>query len=130
MDSPAPAAVGGRRLAGLLCAGQALVLVAFAAFYVYELLQGLGSDPARVAMSAVVILLGAGGLAALARAWFSGADWPRTPTVVWNVLLIPVGISLLQADRRGVATGLLLTAAVTLWAAAAAKPAREGSGAD
>ena len=72
-------------------------------------------------MSALTILLGAAGLAALARGWLGDRRWPRTPTIVWDLLLLPVGVSLFQAGRTGLGwlvTGLAL---VTLGAAFTAR---------
>ena len=97
-----------RTVAAVLCGLEALALVAFAGFYVYELALGLGSDPARVVMSAVLIVLAAAGLAVLARGWLRWTRWPRTPTVVWHLLVVPVGWSVVQAARArraGAGTG-------------------------
>lgn len=88
----------------------------FAAFYVYELVVGEGSDAARVLMSAVLILVGGGGLAALARGWLVGARWPRTPTLVWSALLVPVAFGLLQGNQA--LAGWLVLALATLTAVA------------
>ncbi len=108
-------------LAGTTCALQALALVGFAGYYLYELGKGEGSDTARVVMSAVVILIGAAGLAALARGWFGERGWPRTPTIVWHLLLVPVGVSLLQAGRSALGTVVLVVAVLTLLAALAVR---------
>ena len=53
---------GPRRLVAALTGLQCRGLVGFAAFYVYELAVGEGSDAARVIMSALLILLGGLGL--------------------------------------------------------------------
>ncbi|MBD3784960.1 MAG: hypothetical protein IE926_18760 [Micrococcales bacterium] len=120
-DLASQGARGPRRLAAALCGLQALALLGFAAFYLYELAVGEGSDATRVVMSALTILLGAAGLAALARGWLGDRRWPRTPTIVWDLLLLPVGVSLFQAGRTGLGwlvTGLAL---VTLGAAFTAR---------
>ena len=90
-------------MAGGVCALQAVVLLGFCGFYLWELARGSGADPTRVVMSAVLIAVFAVGLAFVARGWWRGAGWPNTPTVVWNVLLLPVGWSLLQSGRALVA---------------------------
>ncbi|EBM0725681.1 hypothetical protein XE97_25315, partial [Salmonella enterica subsp. enterica serovar Senftenberg] len=87
--------VGGRRdiardVAAAVCAVQALSLLGFVVFYLVELVQGAGDDPTRVVMSALLILVFAVGIGALARGWWRGANWPNTPTIVWNLLLLPV----------------------------------------
>lgn len=96
---PATPSRGPRRLAALLIGVQALALVGFAVYYVVELVLGEGSDATRVLMSALLILLGGLGLGALARGWLGAAAWPRTPTIVWSILLLPVGLSLVQGTR-------------------------------
>ena len=97
-----------RRLAALVCALEALILLAFAVYFGWELVQGKSHDTTPVAMSALILVVAAG-IAVLARSWLRGADWPNTPTVVWNVLLLPVAWSLLQAGRGlvGVAVGVV-----------------------
>ncbi len=106
-----------RTVAAVLCGLEAVALVAFAGFYVYELALGLGTDPARVVMSAVLIVLAAAGLAVLARGWLRWTRWPRTPTVVWHLLLVPVGWSVAQAGRPGLGAAVLAVALVALGAA-------------
>ncbi|MGG5260816.1 hypothetical protein [Phycicoccus avicenniae] len=112
---------GPRRTAAVFCAGQALALLGFAVFYVYELVVGEGSDAGRVVMSAVLIAIGALGLGLLARGWLGEARWPRTPTIVWNLLVLPVGISLLQAGRTGLGWLVLVLALLALGAAFVAR---------
>ena len=108
---------GPRRLAALLSGLQALTLAGFAVYYVVELALGEGSDAVRVLMSALLILVAAAGLGALARGWLGVAGWPRTPTIVWNVILLPVGISLIQGNRALIG-GVVIVVALVVVAAA------------
>jgi hypothetical protein len=108
---------GSRRLSALIAALQALTLAGFAVFYVVELVLGQGSDAVRVLMSALLILVGAVGLGVLARGWLGAASWPRTPTIVWNAILLPVGISLVQGTRVAVGWAVLVLAVVAIGAA-------------
>ena len=112
-----PPSPGPRRLAAALTGVQAAALVAFAGFYVYELVIGEGSDAGRVIMSAVLILVGGLGLGALARGWLGEGTWPRTPTLVWSALLLPVGLGLVQGDQS--LAGWLVLAVATVTAVAA-----------
>lgn len=116
---PETSSRGARRLAALLTGLQALVLAGFAAFYVYELAAGEGSDATRVLMSALLILVGAICLGALTRGWLGQSSWPRTPTVVWGLLLVPVGIGLIQGQRPLVGWLVIAVAATTGLAALA-----------
>ncbi len=108
---------GACRLAALLSGLQALTLAGFAVFYVVELAVGEGSDAVRVVMSALLILVGAVGLGILARGWLGDASWPRTPTIVWNAILLPVGFSLVQGTRVAVGWVVLVVAVVGIGAA-------------
>jgi hypothetical protein len=114
---PDPSFRGPRRLAALLTGVQALALAGFAVYYVVELVLGEGSDAIRVLMSALLILVAAAGLGALARGWLGVAGWPRTPTIVWNALLVPVGISLIQGNRVLIGWLLVVVAIVAIGAA-------------
>ena len=108
---------GSRRLSALIAAVQALTLAGFAVFYIVELVLGEGSDAVRVVMSALLIMVGAIGLGVLARGWLGAASWPRTPTIVWNAILLPVGISLVQGTRVVIGWAVLVVAVVAIGAA-------------
>jgi len=103
--------------AGALCLVQALVLVGFAVFYLVELLAGAGSDRGRVMVSVVLILVFAGGLGWLAQLWWSGSSWATTPTILWNVLLVPVAINVLQSSQTVLGVALVVVLVPTILAA-------------
>lgn len=108
-----------RLIAASACGLEAVALAAACAFYLYELVSTPVADPARVAMSALLIAVFAVALGVLARAWLAGADWPRTPTIVWNVLLLPVAWSLHGGGRTLVAVSVAVVALAGLGAALA-----------
>lgn len=105
---------------------EAVVLVGFAVFYLAELAVGGGDDTARVVTSALVIVIAAVGLAGLARGWWVAATWARTPTLVWNVLLLPVGASLLQSAQVLIGSLVLVVAILSLVAAIASGVRTQG----
>jgi len=105
-------------VAGALCLVQALVLVGFAVFYLLELLAGAGSDRSRVVVSVVLFLVFAGGLGWLAQLWWSGSTWATTPTVLWNVLLVPVAISVFQSGQTLLGATLVVVLLPSILAAA------------
>ena len=121
MTSPAPAPSRPRdpfrAVAAGICALQALVLLGFVVFYLWELTQDSSDDAVRVVMSALLILVFAVGIAALARGWVRGDNWPNTPTVVWNALLLPVGWSLVQSHHGLIGALVIVGALVGILAA-------------
>jgi hypothetical protein len=110
----------------VVCLAEAVVLLGFFGFYVYEMAIGASSDLLRAATSAALILIFAALLVALAAAWRRAADWARTPTLLWNALLLPVAWSLHESGRTPIAVGVALLAVVGIGAALAAPP-REAS---
>ncbi len=101
-----------QKVAGVLCAVEALCLIGFAVFYVVELAAGAGSDRNQVLTSAALFVVMAAGLGYLARLWWAGSPWSATPTLVWHLVLLPVVIGLFQAGQvligLGVAVAVLL----------------------
>ena len=106
-----------RDLAATVSAVQAMSLLGFVVFYLWELTQGASDDAVLVVMSALLILVFAAGIGALARGWWNGDNWPNTPTVVWNLLLLPVAWSLFQAGRGVVALVLAAVAVLGIFSA-------------
>ncbi|MER7071459.1 hypothetical protein [Terrabacter sp. NPDC000476] len=118
--SPTRDVRGSHRAASLLTLLEALVVLGFAGFYVYEMVTGATDDLTRAATSGVLILVFGVALIVLARGWARASDWARTPTVLWNVLLLPVAWSLHESDRTPVALGVAAVALASIVAALAA----------
>jgi hypothetical protein len=121
---------GARRRAAALCGVEGLVLVGLAAFYGYEIAIGESDSTARAVMSMLLILLGAVALVLLARGWAGGSTWPRTPTIVWNALLVPVAWSLLESGRPLIALGVAVLAVGSVVSAISASPGGDRRDAD
>ncbi|KRE37706.1 hypothetical protein ASG73_08650 [Janibacter sp. Soil728] len=102
LTAPTPPAIA----AAVVCLIEALVLVVTAFLYGLELADGRAVDANTASMSLVVCLIFAILLAVLAAAWRKGALWPRTPTLVWNVLLLPAAWTL--TTTNGIWVGLAL----------------------
>lgn len=122
---PTPA----HRIAGALSLLEGLVLLGFVVFYVVEMVSGATDDLTRASVSAVLILVFAVALLALARGWFRADDWPKTPTVLWNALLLPVAWSLREGDRGQIALAVGAVALASI-AAAVAAPRAPGDAPD
>ena len=91
---------------------EALLLLVTAGLYGLELADGRAEDPSTASMSMVVAIIFAILLLALAGAWAKGARWPRTPTVVWNVLLLPAAWTLVQSSGLWIGLGLAVVPSV------------------
>jgi peptidoglycan/LPS O-acetylase OafA/YrhL len=130
-EPTAPSREVGRshRTAAALTLLEALVVLGFAVFYVYEMVTGATDDLTRAATSGALILVFGIALLALARAWARASQWARTPTVLWNVLLLPVAWSLHESDRDPVALAVGAVAVASI-AAAIASPGRRDDGPD
>jgi hypothetical protein len=100
-----------------VCAVQAVTLLGFVVFYLWELPQDSAADVARVVMSALLIAVFAVGIGVMARGWVRGDNWPNTPTVVWNALLLPVGWSLVQSGHGLVGALVIVVALVGIGSA-------------
>ncbi|OFE14626.1 hypothetical protein BA895_09750 [Humibacillus sp. DSM 29435] len=110
------------RVSAALAAFEGVALLGFAGFYGYEIASGATDDATRGVSSGVLILVFALFLLAMARGWARLADWPRTPTLLWNLLLLPVAWSLFQSGRTLVALGVAVVAVVSVVAALGARP--------
>ncbi|MFM6848549.1 MAG: hypothetical protein ACKOVB_05545 [Terrabacter sp.] len=113
------------RAAAVLTLVEALVVLGFAVFYVYEMVTGATDDLTRAATSGALILVFGLALLALARAWSRASQWARTPTVLWNVLLLPVAWSLHESGRDAVALGVAAVALASIGAALASPGRRD-----
>ncbi len=103
-----------RRIAGLLgVEGAALFVLGV----VYGVVSGLGRPENRLGAELAAALLVVLGIVVvlLARATASGRTWPRTPSVVVNVIALPVGLGLLQGHLYLAAVVVLLPALTLLW---------------
>ncbi|MEO7752541.1 MAG: hypothetical protein ABIS35_03950 [Terracoccus sp.] len=118
------------RLCAALVALEALVLLGFVGFYGYGIASGGTSDTVRAVTSGLLILVFAVGLLVVARGWVQAKDWPRTPTVLWNALLLPVGWSLWQSERPLLAAAVAALAALTIITALAGGGRAAGAGSE
>lgn len=106
-----------RAVAAVVCLVEGLVLVGFAIFYVVEIVAGATDSVVRATTSGSLILLFGAGLIVLSVGWRRGAAWPRTPTLLWNALLLPVAWSLHDSGRTLLAIGVAVLAVVGIGAA-------------
>jgi hypothetical protein len=116
--APLPPVGPAARVAAVVVGLQALALVVFAVFYLVAFVQGGSDNAPRVLSSVVLIAVFAAGLAFLARGLLTGHPAVRTPTVVWELLLLPVGVGLVQSGQALIGAVVLVASVVCLVAVA------------
>ncbi|MDN5795558.1 MAG: hypothetical protein L0H79_07370 [Intrasporangium sp.] len=125
LDQHGGSAVTARRVAALVMIVQGLTLLGFFAFFLYEMTSGATDDMVRAGTLGGLILVFAIAGTLLGRAWLRGAGWPRTPTILWNALLVPVAWSLHDAGRNAI--GALVAALALAGLVGAVKAGQPGS---
>jgi len=100
-------------VAALAVFGQALTLAALGIWSALAGIVGHPDDRLAAELMAGMALLTGVGLAAAARGLFFGRRWARAPILVWELIMVPVGISLTRAIPAAGAL-LLASAAVVL----------------
>jgi len=75
----------------------ALGCAVFAVVFPLAAARDAGLSTTSHVMFSVFVLLFAAGLALVARGLWQGLSWPRTATVVWLVVLLPVGWGMVRA---------------------------------
>ncbi len=113
-------ATSAARLAGAVTALEAAVLFVVSGTYLVELVSGRASEPGIAGMSLSVTLVFAILLAAMAHAWLTGRHWPRTPTIVWNLLLLPAAWTLAGTESPLIGLGTAAVAVLAIVGALAA----------
>lgn len=84
------------RVATALVALEAVALTGIAAFYVYELVLGRGSDLMVVVMSVVTMVVFVIGLVYTAKGLAARHPRAQAPAIALNFLLVPLGIAMFQ----------------------------------
>ena len=101
---------GGGSTAALALLGQALALAVLGLWVAILAIGTHDHDRVSDALLALLAVLGGLGLAFVGRALAAGARWARAPAMVWELIMLPVGISLAQGIP--IAGALLLASAV------------------
>jgi hypothetical protein len=115
------------RVATALVALEALALLGIAAFYVYELVLGHGTDLVVVIMSVVTILVFVIGLGYTAKGLQGRHPRAQAPAIAVNFLLLPLGIAMFGFAPWWLA-GLVVVVSVATIAAVFLMGRLEGGG--
>jgi hypothetical protein len=102
------------RLAGLLVAVQAAVVLAVAVLWLVEAFVSDATSALNVAMSVLLFALMGIGLLLVARDLVRRRRWSRAPAVTWEVICLPVAYGLFQSGRWYVGLPLAAVALVVL----------------
>jgi hypothetical protein len=98
---------------------QAIGCVVLAVIFLPAATEGASLSNTSHVMFSVFTVLFAVGLGVVARGLFRGLSWPRTATVVWLVVLLPLGWAMVQAGQGLVGVVILGSAVVGIGAVAA-----------
>jgi hypothetical protein len=109
-------------VAALVVLGQAVALVVLGLWAVVESVSGHVQDRVAAALMAALALITGIALAFVARGLFFQRRWARAPVLVWELIMLPVGLSLARAVPVAGAV-LLAGAAAVLVAVFAGRPA-------
>lgn len=91
---------------------EAVVLVVFAGLLVRDVIAGDSGGTAQGLTEAVLVLVFAAGAVGMAYALDRNEGWARTPALLWHLFLLPIGFSLIGADRTLLGAGVLVLAAL------------------
>ena len=98
--------------AALALLGQALVVAVLGLWAAVVGIGGHAHDRVSDALLALLAVATGVGLAFVGRGLAAGARWARAPAMVWELIMLPVGISLAQGIP--IAGALLLASAVVV----------------
>ncbi|AXH94810.1 hypothetical protein DV701_00155 [Ornithinimicrobium avium] len=102
------------QVATVLVAFEAVALAGIAAFYLYELLIGEGTDLLIIIMSVVTILVFVLGLSYTAKGLRARHPRAQAPAVAFNFLMVPLGIAMFQFAPWWLSTVVLVVAVATI----------------
>ncbi len=101
---------------------QAVILAGFFVYFLVEMTVGATDSLVRAGTLGGLILVFAIFGTVLTRAWLRRARWPRTPTILWNALLLPVAWSMHDAGQSLLALAVGVLAVAGLGAAIGVGP--------
>lgn len=90
------------------------VLLILAGILVVDVVRGQVDGTTQALTEAAVVVVFALAALGLARGLIGGSGWARTPSVVWNLLLLPVAYSMFTADQPALGSVVLVLAVLTL----------------
>ena len=104
-------------VAGLVTGLHSLGLTVAGVLYGREVFTGTATEPTVAGMALVLTLIFAVLLGVVARGWFVGRRWPKTPTLVWCLLTLPAIWTLNTTNGPAVALPLAALSVAGLLAA-------------
>jgi hypothetical protein len=117
-SDPPHAGLAGRVAAGIIGL-EAIGCLGFSLYFLLAASNRASLGATSHLMFSVLTVLFAAGLGLVSRGLWKGRSWPGTAAVVWFVLLLPVGWSLVQAGRGLVGVLILSSALLGIGAVAA-----------
>lgn len=102
-----------RVIAAGVSGAQGATLLVLGAFSFAMVGAGRADDPSSAALLAGLAVLVGGGLGCASWALWRGARWARSPSLVWQLVMLPVGYGMLDT-LRPVGTVLLISAVAAM----------------
>lgn len=96
---------------------EGVALCVMAALVLWTLVDGSASTTARATTEGIALLLLAVGVLVLAANLLRRKALAKTPTLLWNVMLVPVGWNLYQGGAKALGVATIAVAVVTIVAA-------------
>ncbi|NYJ74004.1 hypothetical protein [Allobranchiibius huperziae] len=125
-SAPPRLSTGWRRvLPAALLALQGVVLLVLGVLLIIRTITGHESNAGRSLTLAIVVLVFALGAALIARALLRGEEGARSPTLVWGVFVVLIGVTLARGGAPVVGVVVTVLGAGTLaagWTAAGGRP--------
>lgn len=116
-DAPSRREETSGRVAAFVVGVEAAALAGVALYYLWQLVQGRGTDPLVVIMSVVTMVVFVVGLGYIAAGLWLRHPRAQAPAIAVNALLMPLGIAMFQFAPTWAAGTVLGTAFVAVVAA-------------
>ena len=104
-------------MGAVVCGLEALACAGAVVVYIVGLAAGRADDAVVAVSSMLLLVLFTLALAAMAVRWWQGSEWPRTPTLVANALLLPVAWTVAQTSGLAIGVPIALVAVTGIAAA-------------
>lgn len=90
------------------------VLLVLGGVVLLDVVQGTADGTTQALTEVGLVVVFAVAAAGLAKGLLGGSGWARTPSLVWNLLLLPVAYSMFDAGQAALGTLVVVAALLTI----------------